>query len=83
MDLPCLRNQEVALVDCDVDDEFIYAAIFQCPRRLLDNIRGSHQTVVEPKNASGFRAVIEIPSNITELYYDAKFPYRPLVAARV
>ena len=48
-----------------------------------NSIRGSHQTVVEPKNASGFRAVIEIPADITELYYDAKFPYRPLVAARV
>ena len=81
MDIRCLRNQDVVLVDCEVDDEFIYAAIFQCPRRSLNSIRGSQQTVVEPKNASGFRAVIDIPADITELYYDAKFPYRSLVAA--
>ena len=83
MDIRCLRNQDVVLVDCEVDEDFIYAAIFQCPRRLLEAIRGSHQTVVEPKNASGFRAVIEISADITELYYDAKFPYRPLATARV
>jgi hypothetical protein len=81
MMLPCLRNQEVALIDCEIDDEFIYAGIFQCPRRLINDMRGSTQIVIEPKTADGFRAVIEIPDNITELYYDAKFPYRALATA--
>jgi hypothetical protein len=81
MMLPCLVNEDVALTDCEIDDEFIYAGIFQCPRRLLDTIQGSTQIVIEPKTADGFRAVIEIPADITELYYDAKFSYRAMAVA--
>lgn len=79
MDIPCLVNESVALVDCEVKDDVLYAAIFQCPGPLVSEIRGSLQTVFEPKTTDGFRAVVEIPQDITELYYDAQFAYRPLV----
>lgn len=80
MEVPCLVNESVALVDCEVKDDVIYAAIFQCPASLVSEIRGSLQTVFEPKMADGFQAVIEIPQDITELYYDAQFSYRPLAS---
>ena len=80
MDVSCLVNESVVLVDCEVKDDVIYAAIFQCPGSLVSDLRGSLQTVFEPKTTDGFRAVIEIPQDITELYYDAQFSYRPLAA---
>ena len=78
MDIPCLVNESVVLVDCEVKNDVLYAAIFQCPAPLVHDLRGSLQTVFEPKMADGFRAVLEIPQDITELYYDAQFSYRPL-----
>lgn len=78
MDIPCLLNEEVVLVDCEVEGNIIHAAIFQCRSGTAGELRGSLQTVVEPKNLDGFSAVIEIPTDITELYYDAQFSYRPL-----
>ena len=80
MDIPCLVNESVVLVDCEVVDGIIHAAIFQCPGSKTGEIRGSLQTVCEPKNLDGFNAVIEIPPDITELYYDAQFSYRPLAS---
>lgn len=80
VDIPCLVNESVVLVDCEVKDDVIYAAIFQCPASLIKEIRGTLQTVFEPKTLDGFNAVIEIPPDITELYYDAQFSYRPLAS---
>ena len=80
VDIPCLVNDSVVLVDCEVKDDVIYAAIFQCPASLVNDLRGSLQTVFEPKMADSFQAVLEIPKDITELYYDAQFSYRPLAS---
>lgn len=80
MDVPCLVNESVVLVDCEVVGDVIHAAIFQCPGPLATKLRGTLQTVFEPKTLNGFSAVIEIPPDITELYYDAQFSYRPLAA---
>lgn len=81
MDIPCLVNQSVALVDCEVIDDILYAAIFQCPAGKATELRGTDQTVMEPKNPDGAKGIITIPSDITELYYDAQFTYRPLATA--
>jgi hypothetical protein len=78
MDIPCLVNELVVLVDCEVVGDVLHAAIFQCPSSLVQELRSTVQTVFEPKVNDGVRAVIEIPSDITELYYDAQFSYRPL-----
>lgn len=81
MDIPCLVNESVVLVDCEVVDNILYAGIFQCPRHMAIALRGTSQTVQEPKATDGFAAVIEIPPDITELYYDAQFSYRPLATS--
>jgi hypothetical protein len=81
MDIQCLVNDAVVLVDCELVDDVLYAAIFQCPANRVLEIRGSLQSVIEPKNPDGVRAIIEIPNDITELYYDAEFQYRPLAVA--
>ena len=81
MDIPCLVNQSVCVVDCEVIGDALFAAIFQCPAGKAIELRGTEQTVMEPKNPDGVKGIITIPNDITELYYDAEFTYRPLATA--
>jgi len=80
MDIPCLLNGAVVLVDCELVDDVCYAAIFQCPDTKALDLRGTDQTVMEPKKPDGLKLTITIPNDITELYYDAQFSYRPLAS---
>jgi hypothetical protein len=81
MDVPCLVNESVVLVDCELVNDVCYAAIFQCPAHKVLDLRGTEQTVMEPKKPDGLKLTITIPTDITELYYDAQFTYRPLATA--
>ena len=75
-----LRNADILLFCCTVSDEFINAQWVQVNPAKLADVIGTQQVVKIPKDAESPQYLIEVPSDITEVCTDARFPLVPMAS---
>lgn len=74
MQIACLRNWDVVLICCTVDQDNITARWVQINPAKLQAILGTQQELKEPKQRDSLIYTVQIPADITAVHTDVRFP---------
>lgn len=72
--IPCLRNWDLVLINCEVDGDVITAEWVQVNPAKINEILGTEQEVKQAKVTDSPTYKITVPTDTLEVCTNARFP---------
>jgi hypothetical protein len=73
---------DIVLLCCEVEGDTLTAKWVQIDPSKIDNILDTEQALVQPKTQDGMTVVVRVPSNLSPVFTDVRFPIIPVAGDR-